>query len=167
MTWLKRPRTSMLWPLMALPMVSSANAVNFTLPRLLAHEPFFMPSTTALGQSCIEVEAVCTSPLGSLKVTSAVISLGFATVPKSFSVKVAAPFLSVVNANLSAMSLPFCDDEKEGPEDSLSSSPPLSDLLGSRGGSNVNSSYPLKWTERLLSSALARAGAMAMPPPEK
>ena len=64
--WLSRPRTSMRWPLIALPDVSSASAVNLTLPRLLAHGPVLMPSTVALGHSGIVIDAVCTSPFGSL-----------------------------------------------------------------------------------------------------
>ena len=44
MTCAQRGRaTSTLWPLIGLPAVSSASAVNFTCPRLLAHEPALMP----------------------------------------------------------------------------------------------------------------------------
>ena len=65
MTWLSRPRTSMRWPFSGAPRVSSASAVNLTLPRRLAHEPAFTPSTSALGHSGTLVEAVSSSPFGS------------------------------------------------------------------------------------------------------
>ena len=46
-----------------------------------------MPSTTALGHSGRRWRAVCTSPFGSLKVTSATSSLGRVSGGRSFSVK--------------------------------------------------------------------------------
>ena len=135
MVWLRRPRTSTLWPLIATPWVSSASTVNLTLPRRLAHEPAFTPSTTALGQSAMLLATVCTSPLGSLYVTSALISLGRVIIGRSLSVKLAAPFLSVVSGSLSATSLASFELVSV----SLSSLPVCA-FEGSRGGSNENSS---------------------------
>ena len=79
---------------------------------------------------------VCVSPFGSLKLTSASIWLGRTTFGKSLSVKLAAPLRSVVSGSLSATSLP------SRAELSLSSFslPSCAAFLGSRGGSNENSS---------------------------
>ena len=115
--------------MIGLPAVSSASAWNSTRPRLLAHEPVFKPSTTALGQRAMRVDAVCTSPFGSLKVSSVTSSLGRVTGGNSFKVTVAAPLRSVLRGSLSATSLPC------SPRGSSSSS-----RLVSRGGPKLNSS---------------------------
>ncbi len=65
-TCVSRARTSSDWPFSGLPAVSSASAVNATLPRALAHEAARRPGTTAAGHSFSVVATVCTSPFGSL-----------------------------------------------------------------------------------------------------
>ena len=80
---------------------------------------------------------VWVSPFGSAKLTSASIWLGRSTGPRSFSVKLAPPLRSVVSGSLSATSLP---SRPAAASLSSLSLPSCSAFLGSRGGSNENSS---------------------------
>ena len=119
------------------PLVSSARAVNFTLPRLLAQEPALIPGTTAEGHSAMRVAVVCTSPLGSLKLTSASSSLAWGGWGRPFKVMVAAPSRSVVTASLSATSWP---SRWRAAGSSSVSSPPAW-AAGSVGGSKLYSGW--------------------------
>ena len=152
-----RARTSSAWPLSGLPAVSSASAVKATLPRALAQEAARMPGTTAAGHSFSVVATVCTSPFGSLYVTSASSSLARSIFGRFLSATVAAPALSVVSASLSATSLPSL----RGASSSSGSA-----AVAPRGGWKLNSSKPAMPAARARNSALALIGALPIAPPD-
>ena len=159
----RRPSTSTSRPGTGRPWVSStttskrAGSRSEALPQRCAR----MPSTSALGHRGRRCATVCTSPFGSVKLSSAVSSEGASMAGSFASMTVAAPCASVLASSLSATSLGGAASPPS-PRCSVSSAPP-SRLP--RGGAKLKSSKPSKTGSCVCSSADKRAGARAMAPP--
>ena len=102
--WLSLPVTSTARPFSGLPAVSSTTVVKFSWFLMLAQLATRRPATTCAGHRRRRCVTVCTSPLGSLKVSSAVRSEGAASVGSLVICSLAAPCRSVMALSLSATS---------------------------------------------------------------
>ena len=150
--WCSTPDTSTLRPCSGRPSVLSTSAVKASSPRTPTQPGTRKPATTAAGHRRRRWLTVCTSPLASLKLSSACSSAGPVSAGRPWTSSRAAPCRSVLAASLSATRV-------------VPSLPSSSSGCALPGASKLKSSWPANCGTSGRSSADSFKGAPAIGPP--